>query len=160
MKKHRIALITAAVALAGVTSSAFAIEGTQEFRDTAALSTKSRADVVAELRAAQRDGTAASYDEASPAPVAQSTVSRGEVVAALRAAQRDGTLDQYNEASPEPVAQSTMTRAQVLAELREAQRLGVVPYGDPRARAETAADAQAIRVAGEQARAAELSASN
>lgn len=110
--KTRIALITAAVALAGAASSAFAIEGTQEFTDTAALSTKSRAEVMAELRAARADGSFASFGEASPAPLAASTVTRGEVVAQLRAAQRDGTLPDYTEASPGPVAQSTPARTQ------------------------------------------------
>lgn len=113
--KTRIALITAAVALAGAASSAFAIEGTQEFTDTAALSTKSRAEVMAELRAARADGSFAGFGEASPAPLAASTVTRGEVVAQLRAAQRDGTLPDYTEASPGPVAKSTLTRTQVIA---------------------------------------------
>ena len=109
--KNRIALITAAVALAGAASSAFAIEATQEFTDTAALSTKSRAEVQAELRAARADGTLASFGEASSAPLAASTATRGEVVAALREAMRTGHLSQFNEASPEPVAQSTLARA-------------------------------------------------
>jgi len=44
-----------------------------------------------------------------------------------------------------------MSRAQVLAELHEAQRLHVFPYDDPRSHAETAADAAAIRLAGQHA---------
>lgn len=108
--KNRLALITAAVALAGAASSAFAIEDTQQFTHTAALSTKSRAEVVAELNAARADGSLASWNEASGAPVAASTVSRAEVVADLRSARRDGTLLDYNEGSPAPVAQAMPKR--------------------------------------------------
>jgi hypothetical protein len=84
--KTRIALIT------GAASSAFAVEATQEFKDIASLSTKSRAEVQAELRAAQRDGSYVSQDEASAAPVARSTIQRSQIQAQTREAQRAGLI--------------------------------------------------------------------
>jgi hypothetical protein len=86
----KIAVLTALVALAGA-ASAFAQEGTQEFTDTQALSTKSRAEVRAELLAAQRNGEILS-GEASPAPMAASTLTRTQVQAEAREAQRLGVI--------------------------------------------------------------------
>src|SRR5689334_845343 len=78
------------------------------------------------------------YDDPLPA----STMSRDEVTAAQPATARTGRYD-------DPIAVSVMSRAQVLAELHEAQRLHVFPYDDPRSHPETAADAAAVRLAGQ-----------
>ena len=86
----KLVIVTTLIALAGA-SSAFAQEGTQEFTDTQALSTKSRAEVKAELLAAQRAGEVF-YGEASPAPIAASTVTRTQVQAEAREAQRLGLI--------------------------------------------------------------------
>ena len=111
-------IATALIALAGA-GSAFAQEGTQDFSARQTLSSQSRADVKAELAAAQRAGTVTVYG--------------------------------YNEASPAQVASSTVTRAQVVAEAREGVRLGLVPFNHEATRAATAADLEAIRVAGQRA---------
>lgn len=113
----KLVIATTLIALAGA-GSAFAQEGTQEFRATQTLSSQSRADVKAELAAAQRAGTVTVYG--------------------------------YSEASPAPVAASTLTRTQVQAEAREALRLGLAPQTEA-TRTATAADLDAIRVAGQRA---------
>jgi Domain of unknown function (DUF4148) len=92
----KIAIATALIALIGA-GSAFAQEGTQDFPAAQNLSSKSRADVKAELAAAQRSGTVISYGEASPAPVPASTMTRKQVVAELREAQRLGLVGTDNE---------------------------------------------------------------
>jgi hypothetical protein len=92
----KIILATAFVAVVGA-GSAFAQEGTQDFPAAQSLSSKSRAEVKAELAAAQRSGVAYTYGEASPAPVAISTMTRAQVVAELREAQRLGLVGASNE---------------------------------------------------------------
>lgn len=79
--------------------SAFAAEGTQEFTDTASLSSKSRAEVIAELRSAP----APVAGEASAAPVAQSTLQRVRVQAEAREALRLGLIGP-SETLPQPTA--------------------------------------------------------
>lgn len=87
----KLVIATALVAFAGV-GSVFAQEGTQDFPAAQITSTQSRADVKAELAAAQRAGnvTVYGYGEASPAPVAASTLTRVQVQAEAREAVRLG----------------------------------------------------------------------
>ena len=88
--QSKLVIVTALIALAGA-GSAFAQEGTQEFTNIQSLSTKSRAEVKAELLAAQRAGEVF-YGEASPAPIARSTLTRTQVQAEARAAEKLGVL--------------------------------------------------------------------
>ncbi len=85
--KTTLAIATFSIFAAG---SVFASEGTRAFEDQV-LSTQSRAEVVAQLQAAQRAG-AIPRGEGLGAPVAQSTLSRAQVVAEAREAQRLGLL--------------------------------------------------------------------
>ena len=96
----KLTIATALIALAGA-GSVFAQEGTQDFRATQTLSTQSRADVKAELAAAQRAGTVTvyGYGEASPAPVARSTVTRSQVIAEAREGLRLGLVPFNHEAT-------------------------------------------------------------
>lgn len=93
MTPRSLIAATLVVAFAGA-GSAFAQEGTQDFPSAQQLSTKSRAEVRAELLAAQRDGTLQlnRYGEASAAPLAASTLTRAQVVAETREAQRLGLV--------------------------------------------------------------------
>ena len=79
------------VSFAG-TGAAFAQEGTQDFPASALKSSTTRAEVIADLKAAPYDA-AASYGEASAAPKAASTLSRVQVVAETREAMRLGLID-------------------------------------------------------------------
>lgn len=116
-------LIVSAFALFAASSS-FAAEGTQEFTDAAALSTKSRAEVIAQLG---RADTASQYlatqyiGEASAAPVAASTLQRVRVLAEAREAQRLG-LTGPSETLPQPTAQQ-ITQIRVAGERAVAERL-------------------------------------
>ncbi len=92
----KIIIATTLIALVGA-GSAFAQEGTQDFPAAQFLSSQSRADVKAELATAQRNGTAFTYTEASPAPVPVSGLTRAQVVAELREAQRLGLVGISNE---------------------------------------------------------------
>ena len=92
----KIIIATTLIALVGA-GSAFAQEGTQDFPAAQYLSSKSRADVKAELATAQRNGTLVTYNEASPSQVPASTMTRTQVVAELREAQRLGLVDTANE---------------------------------------------------------------
>ena len=92
----KIIIATTLIALVGA-GSAFAQEGTQDFPAAQFLSSKSRADVKAELATAQRNGTLITYTEASPAPAPASTITRTQVVAELREAQRLGLVGVSNE---------------------------------------------------------------
>ena len=83
--KTTLAIAAFSILAAG---SAFAVEATRDF-DNQTLSTKSRAEVVTELRAAQRAGSINS-NEGSPAQVAQSTLTRVQIIAEAREAQRLG----------------------------------------------------------------------
>ena len=87
----KIIIATSLIAIASV-GSACAQEGTQDFPAAQILSTKTRAEVKAELAAAQRNGTFVTYHEGSPAPVPVSTMTRAQVVAELREAQRLGLV--------------------------------------------------------------------
>jgi hypothetical protein len=101
-RKTLIAAATTVLALIGA-GSALAVEATDDFPATQVLSSKSRADVVAELAAAQRNGEV-NYGEASAAPQASSTVTRTQVVAELREARRLGLLGSNEAGAPVPTA--------------------------------------------------------
>jgi hypothetical protein len=88
---NRKILIAAAAVLLVNAGSAFAVEATQDFPDATVLSSKTRAEVKAELLAAEAQGPI-SYDEASPEPVALSTMPRAQVVAEMKEAQVLGLL--------------------------------------------------------------------
>lgn len=110
--------------------SALAQEGTQDFQN-AALSSKSRAEVIAELHQARSAG---SLDRAGdsygtfPATAIASTRSRSEVQAELAAAQRARALDSRNYAASYGSFRlgeisSTRSREDVRAEMNRAQRV-------------------------------------
>jgi hypothetical protein len=80
-------LAVAALSLVAA-ASAFAAEGTQDFENRT-LSSKSRAEVVAELRSAG----APNVNTAWPTQAPQSTLTRARVVAETREAQRLGLTD-------------------------------------------------------------------
>lgn len=100
---HRIAIVTALVALVGA-GSVFAAEGTQDFQPSSIVSTQSRADVMADTASAQRAGLSTSYGEASPAPQASSTITRAQVIAETREAERLGLLDRNDGYAPQATA--------------------------------------------------------
>lgn len=79
------------VSFAG-TGAAFAQEGTQDFPAPVLKSSTTRAEVIADLKAAPR-GEVASYGEASVAPKAASQLSRAQVVAETREAVRLGLTE-------------------------------------------------------------------
>ena len=79
------------VSFAG-TGAAFAQEGTQDFPAPVLKSSTTRAEVIADLKAAQ-GSAAASYGEASVAPKAASQLSRAQVAAETREAMRLGLID-------------------------------------------------------------------
>ncbi len=83
--KSTLAIAAFSILAAG---SAFAVEATRDF-DNQTLSTKSRAEVVSELRAAQHAGLVDS-NEGSPMQIVQSTLTRAQIVAEAREAQRLG----------------------------------------------------------------------
>jgi hypothetical protein len=107
-------------------STAFAQEGTQDFADQA-LSTRSRAEVRAELAQARAAGQLENRDESYGGfdrSAIASTKSRAEVRAELDEARRAGTLDTRNESYgglDRTAVASTKTRAEVRAELARAQ---------------------------------------
>ena len=105
-----------ALALLAATSS-FAAEGTQEFTDFKALSTKSRAEVIAESKGAK----AQNIGEASAAPVAASTLQRVRVVAEAREALRLGLIGP-SEVTPQPTA-AQVEQIRVAGERAVADRL-------------------------------------
>jgi hypothetical protein len=89
--KTRTMIVAAFAALAA--AGAFAQEGTQDFQPSSIASTKSRAEVKAELAQAQRQGgLSAWYNEAATAPQPASTLSRAQVIAETREAARLGLL--------------------------------------------------------------------
>ncbi|MBX3622979.1 MAG: DUF4148 domain-containing protein, partial [Rhizobacter sp.] len=83
-----------AIALAGAASATFAQEGTRDFPRPDTLSSRTRAEVLAEFLAARRAGTLElhNYAEASRAPQARSTLPRAQVAAEACEAQRLGTI--------------------------------------------------------------------
>lgn len=92
----RIVIATTLIALAGA-GSAFAQEGTQDFSDLQSLSTKSRAEVRAELLRAQQADGYTTTNEASPTPMPASTLTRTQVLAELREAVHLGVVGTDNE---------------------------------------------------------------
>ena len=114
-------ILAAGFALLACTT-AFAQEGTH---DAAALSTRSRADVAAELEQARAartlDHPGELYGSVAPA-AAPSTLTRAEVRADFESARRAGTLDERNASEtygsfrPDELS-SAVSRAQVRAEL-------------------------------------------
>ena len=107
-------------------TAAFAQEGTQDFANET-LSTRSRAEVRAELAQAQAAGQLENRGESYGGfgrSAFASTKSRADVLAELDAARRAGTLDNRNESYGGPdrtAVASTKTRAEVRAELAQAQ---------------------------------------
>lgn len=106
--KTRTVIVAAFATLAA--AGAFAQEGTQDFQPSSIQSTKSRAEVKAELMDAQRQGGLSTlYGEASPAPEPASTLSRAQVVAETREAARLGLLQHTDAyvpvATPEQLEQ-------------------------------------------------------
>lgn len=101
--------------------------------------------IVAMIGAGSALAVEATQDFANQTSV--SSTSRADVRAELQSAQRAGTIG-YGEASPAPVAASTVTRTQVLAETQEAQRLGLVGGNEAGMRVASAAEQEAIRMAG------------
>jgi Domain of unknown function (DUF4148) len=110
--------------------SALAQEGTQDFQN-GSLSSKTRAEVIAELHQARSAG---SFDRAGdsygtfPATAIASTRSRSDVQAELAAAQRARALDSRNYAASYGSFRlgeisSTRSREEVRAELNQAQRV-------------------------------------
>ena len=87
----KIIIATTLIALVGA-GSAFAQEGTQDFPAPVLKSSTTRAEVIADLKAAPR-GEVASYGEASVAPKAASQLSRAQVVAETREAVRLGLTE-------------------------------------------------------------------
>lgn len=126
----RIALSTLLALVAA--GSSFAQEGTQDFANQT-LSTRTRAEVIAELEQARASGqllvSGELYGSFRPAQIV-STRTRGEVLAELDAARRDGTLQTrnsgpfYGSFQPHEFV-STKTRAEVRAEVLRAQAAGV-----------------------------------
>lgn len=95
--------VTTRIAAAALTlfaaAGSIAAEGTQDFADAKSLSTKSRAEVVAQIQGA----APATIGEASVAPVAVSTLERARVVAETREAMRLGLIGP-SYVTPEPTA--------------------------------------------------------
>jgi hypothetical protein len=124
MNTRHIALASL-LALAAA-SSAFAQEGTQDFRDIQSLSTRSRAEVRAELASVPRAGLSTSYGEASPTQAAASMLTRAQVIAELRESQRlglvgpnDGELHFASPAQQEAIRQAglrAIDRSSVVAQ--------------------------------------------
>ena len=105
-----------ALALLAATSS-FAAEGTQEFTDFNALSTKSRAEVIAQIKGAAPQ----TIGEASVAPVAASTLQRVRVVAEAREALRLGLIG-GSESTPQATA-AQVEQIRVAGDRAVAERL-------------------------------------
>lgn len=70
MSSRPLLALTLAIALGGAAAETFAMEGTQDFPSADQLSSRSRAEVIAEFLAARRAGTLEihNYAEASRAP--------------------------------------------------------------------------------------------
>jgi len=119
-------LLTAVAVLVSA-SSAFA----QEYvvPDAGFVSTKSRAEVVAEISQAQADGSLTFVEHNYPVVQFASSKSRAEVLAELDQARVDGSLNFVEHSYPVLSADNSQTtRAQVQAEL--AQYRAERPYGD------------------------------
>ena len=122
---HRFAIAASLFASA----AAMAQEGTQDFKDVT-LSSRARAEVLAELASARTQGQLDQRGEAYgsfDARAILSTRPRAEVVAELNAARAAGQLEHRGETYGSFDARgfaSARTRADVAAELREATRTG------------------------------------
>jgi hypothetical protein len=121
--KHLIA----AFAVLAATGSVFA----QEFvaPDAGFVSTRTRAEVVAEVAQARADGSLEVKDSTYPVLAKSGTTkTRAEVVAGIAQARANGTLDAKDATYPvTPTAATGKTRAEVRAELVQYQK--VHPYG-------------------------------
>ena len=93
------------------------------FPESNAASTKSRAEVMAELRRAQANGEMKVYEEGY-FPQARSTRTRAEVVAELRRAQANGEYALLQSEAFDPVAYETLVAKNRAA---EATRLATQP---------------------------------
>lgn len=126
--------VSASLAILLANGLAFAQEGTQDF-DPQKLSSRSRADVLAELEQARVNGRfdsrGESYGGFSQSEIV-STRARAEVLADFEAARRAKALDTRNYAGvyggfvPGEI-KSTKTREEVLAELAKARAAGFRP---------------------------------
>ncbi len=107
--------------------------------------------VIATLIALAGAGSVFAQEGTQDFPAAQvlSTLSRADAKAATEAAYQ-GAPRTTTSSTVVAASSPTLTRAQVIAEAREAMRLGLVPSNEG-TRAATAADLEAIRVAGERA---------
>lgn len=114
MTARSLLALTVAIALSGAAAATFAMEGTQDFPSADQLSSRSRAEVVAEVLAARQAGTLDTdrYGEASPAPLGLSMLTRAQVAAEAREALRLGVLgaDEEGLRAPTP-AQAELIRA-------------------------------------------------
>lgn len=114
MSARPLLALTLAIALAGAATATFAMEGTQDFPSADQLSSRSRAEVIAEYLAARQAGTLEihNYAEASRAPQPASTLSRAQVVAEAREALRLGLTGADEEGLRVPTpAQAELIRA-------------------------------------------------
>lgn len=96
------------------------------------VSTKTRAEVQAEVAQARKDGTLTISDaNYPPEQHFVSTKTRAEVRAELAQARKDGTLT-ISDANypPEPHFVSTKTRAEVRAEVAQARKDGMLTVSD------------------------------
>lgn len=116
--------LIATAAILAVTAPVFAGNVNYAVADKDFVSTKTRAEVVAELKVAQANGTIFHGDAYPQLPVvATSTRSRAEVLAELKVAQANGTIFHGDFYPPLPVTMtSTRTRAEVRLEAAEAAR--------------------------------------
>ena len=122
--------IIAAAALLASSATAFA----QEFApaDASFTSTKTRAQVAAELAEARNNGTLYVRDGEYPLQVTPpSTQTRAEVAEELAQATKAGNLVSVDSDYPAPVTTvSTKTRAEVRAELGQARKDGSMAARD------------------------------
>ena len=118
--KHLIAT----AAILAVTAPVFAGNVNYAVADKDFESTKTRAEVMAELKVAQANGTIFHGDVYPQTPVTTtSTLTRAEVLAELKVAQANGTIFHGDVYPQKPVAMtSTLTRAEVRLEAAEAAR--------------------------------------
>lgn len=116
--------LVAAIATLVAAGSVFAQEYTQP--DAGFVSTKSRAEVNAELAQARAGGTPQFAEHAYPVIAIELTKSRGDVAAELAQARNEGSLHWTDHEYPEIQATGTpRTREEVRAELASAISRGV-----------------------------------
>jgi hypothetical protein len=114
-------------------AAAIAQEGTQQFTETKHLSSRARAEVIAELNSARAQGLLEQRGQTYGGfgtNTFGSTGSRAAVVSELNAARAAGELEQrgqtYGSFDARAIA-STRSRAEVIAELRQVQASGRRP---------------------------------